>query len=577
VSETTHHAAFNLQAAAADYERVLADDPEQWDALYLYGTVLLQLGRLNEAITVLKRAATLRPEIPDVHNNLGVAFQQTGDASAAERAYRTAIELNPDFGLAHVNLSRLLESTGRIAEAEISLRRAIHIKLVEARYRLQPAGVPGRQGNFPAVEGAFEEAITNRPENIELQMGLAALLAEQERLDDAGDIYRKVIEQRPDFAAARTSLAFVLERQGRLDDALAASERAVAICPDYAEGQNNLGTVLRSLHRLEEACRAFRRAIELKPDFALAEFNLGTTLLLEGRYAEGWAGYGQHARVAGTAAPGPPSTAWHGQPIPGRRLLLYSDQGLGDALQFVRFVPLCRERSGAKIILNCQAPLVRLFAECGVADEICAKEGPLPAFDFHSSLASLPGLFGVSLSEVGLGVPYLRSTASLPPRIGAILGEPDGRRWVGLVWQGNPRQTRDVVRSCPLETLLPLLEVPGIRFFSLQCESIGRAQLSASPCADRLPDVGGLLADFAETAPVLDRLDLLITVDTAVAHLVGALGRPVWTMLCHTPDWRWHLERSDSPWYPSMRLFRQPVWGDWDSVVQQIRAKLQSG
>ena len=582
MSETSQLAPVDLQAAAAEYERVLADDPERWDALYLYGTVLLQLGRLGEAITVLQRVATLRPEIPDVHNNLGVAYQGTGDASAAERAYRTAIERNPEFGLAHVNLSRLLEPTGRIGEAEICLRRAIHIKLAEAKQRLQPSGVAARLGNHPAVEPVLEEAIANLPENIELQMGLAALLVEQERLDDGGEIYRKVIDRRPDFAAAHISLAFVLERQGKLDHARVTAERAVALRPDYAEAHNNLGSVYRSLHRLDDACCEFRRAIELKPDFALAEFNLGTTLLLEGRYAEGWVGYGQHARVAGTSAPGPRSTTWDGQPIPGRRLMLYSDQGLGDALQFVRFLRLCRERSGARIILNCQAPLVRLFAECRVADEICTKEGPLPAFDFHSPLASLPGLFGLALEKVGREVPYLRSTAlrsttGVPDRIAALLGEPDGRRRVGLVWQGNPRQTRDVVRSCQLDTLLPLLDIPGIRFFSLQCEPRGRAQLAASSCADRLPDVGALLSDFADTAAVLDQLDLLITVDTGIAHLAGALGRPVWTMLCHTPDWRWHLERSDSPWYPSMRLFRQPTWGDWDSVVQQIRAALQAG
>jgi Flp pilus assembly protein TadD len=574
--DTRHLSAVDLNAAAAEYERVLAAEPERWNALYLYGTALLQLGRLSEAVTVFQQAVTLRPEIPDLYNNLAVAFQGTGDPSAAERAYRTAIQLNPEFDLAHANLARLLESTGRFSEAELCLRRAIQIKPTEAGYRLQLAGVLGRRGNRPEVERVLQEAVADHRHNIELTMGLAALMVEQERLVAAAGVYEWVIDQRPDFAEAHASLAFVLERQGKLHDALAAAERAVALRPDYAEGHNNLGTVLRSLHRLDEACRAFRRAIDLKPDFALAEFNLGTTPLLDGRYAEGWAGYRQHARVAGTTAPGPPATTWDGQPIPGRRLLVYTDQGLGDALQFVRFLRLCRERSGARIILRCQTPLVRLFADCRVADELFTSEGPRPAFDFHGPLASLPGLLGVTLEQLDLGVPYLRSTASLPARVGALLAAPDEGRRVGLVWQGNPRQTRDVVRSCPLETLLPLLEVPGIQFVSLQCESRGRAQLAASPCADRLPDVGGLLADFSDTAAVLDRLDLLITVDTAIAHLAGALGRPVWTMLCHTPDWRWHLERSDSPWYPSMRLFRQPTWGDWDSVVQQIRAALSA-
>jgi hypothetical protein len=183
-------------------------------------------------------------------------------------------------------------------------------------------------------------------------------------------------------------------------------------------------------------------------------------------------------------------------------------------------------------------------------------------------------VLGVTIEQVGLGVPYLRPPVSPPARICELLAEKPGLRRVGLVWQGNPQQTRDVVRSCRLPKLLPLLELPGFQFFSLQCDPLGRSELAASPAAGQLPDLGGLLNDFADTAAVLEQVDLLITVDTAIAHLSGALGRPVWTMLCHTPDWRWHLDRSDSPWYPTMRLFRQPAWGDWDSVVEQIHVAL---
>jgi len=575
--DTWRDAALDLNAAAARYEQALADNPEQWDALYLYGTALLQLGRLREAIDVCSRAAKLRPEVPDVYNNLAVAYQGIGDFDAAARAYRTAIELNPDFDLAHSNLARLLESAGRFAEAEISLQRAIRLKPAEPAYWLQLAGVLSRQGKQPAAERVLREAIGYQPQNLDLKMNLAAVLVEQERLDVAGDAYRAVINLQPEFAEAHSSLAFVLERQGRLREALAAAERAVELRLDYAEGFNNLGIVLRSLHRLNDACHAFRRAIQLKPQFPLAEFNLGTTLLLAGRYLEGWPGYRQHARVAGTAAPGSPATEWDGRPIPGQQLLVYADQGLGDTIQFARFLPLCKQGSEARLIFRCQPLLQRLLAECSAADAICTTKDDLPAFDQHVLLASLPGLFGVTTEQVGFSKPCLKTPAALPPRIGDLLGEKTGDRRIGLVWQGNPRQTRDIVRSCPLEKILPLLELPGMRFFSLQCDSTGRSQLAASPAADCVVDVGGVLEDFADTAAVLQRLDLLITVDTAIAHLAGALGRPVWTMLCHTPDWRWHLNRSDSPWYPTMRLFRQPTWGDWDSVINRIRAELQAG
>jgi Flp pilus assembly protein TadD len=564
----------DLAGVAARYERVLATDPEQWDALYLYGTALLQLGRLREAIDIFQRAAMLRPGIPDVYNNLGVAYQGLGEVDEAVRAYRSAIEFKPDFDLAHVNLARLLASAGRFAEAEISLHRAVQIKPADVGYRLQLAGVIGRQEKWQQAARVLEEALDLQPHNLDLKMNLAAALVHQERLDEAVCVYRAVLGERPDFGEAQSSLAFALERQGHLSDALEAAERAIELRPDCAEAHNNLGIVLRSQHRLDDACRAFRTSIELKPDFALAEFNLGTTLLLTGRYFEGWAGYRQHARVAGAVPPGPTSTEWDGRPIPGRRLLVYADQGLGDTIQFARFLSLCKQRSQAQVVFRCQPPLGRLFAEWHDIDEFGTNEDDIPECDLHIPLASLPGLFGLTIEQVGKGVPYLQRPAPLPPRIGDLIGLRTTQRRIGLVWQGNPRQARDIVRSCPLEKLIPLLEIPGIRFFSLQCEAVGRSQLATSPAADRLVDVGALLDDFADTAAVLDQLDLLITVDTAIAHLAGALGRPLWTMLCHTPDWRWHLDRSDCPWYPTMRLFRQPAWGDWDAVIEQIRAAL---
>lgn len=571
-----HDGVVDLAAEAARYEQMLAADPDRWDALYLYGAALLQLGRFREAVDVFDRVSRLRPEIPDTLNNLGVAHQGLGNRDAAARAYRAAIALNPNFDLARANLARLLESIGRLDQAEAELRRAVALNPANAAYARQLAGVLVRQEKWSDAADVLREAVGLQPQNLELRIDLAAALVHLERLDEAADVYRAVINLRPDFAEAHSSLAFVLERQGRLDEALSAAERAVAQRPDYAEGFNNLGTVLRPLHRLDAACRAFRRALELNPEFALADFNLGTTLLLAERYAEGWAGYRQHARVAGTAAPGAPTTEWDGTSIPGQRLLIYADQGAGDTIQFARFLPLCKQRSQAHILFRCQPALRRLLAQCRAVDGLFTTDDELPPFDAHVPLASLPGLFEVTIEQVSPPVPYLTAPAEVPARVGQLLGQTRGERLVGLVWQGNPRQARDIVRSCPFHTLLPLLDVPAIRFFSLQCDALGRSQLLASSAANCLPDVGVFLENFADTAAVLDGLDLLITVDTAIAHLAGAMGRPVWTMLCHTPDWRWHLDRCDSPWYPTMRLFRQPACGDWDSVVEQIRNELRA-
>jgi Flp pilus assembly protein TadD len=572
--DTRFDPAADLNAAAARGDEPVATRSEDWQVLYLRGAALLQLGRFREAIDAFSQVAALRPQIPDVHNNLGVAFQAVCEFDAANRAYQTAIALRPDFDLAHANLGRLLISVSRLADAENSLRRAVELKPTEATYRLQLADVLGRQNKWEAAESAVREAIQRQPHNLDLRMNLAAALVHQGRLSDATDVYRSILEANPNYIEAHSSLAFVLERQGHLPEALWAARKAVALRPDFADAFNNLGVALRSLHCLDEACAAFRRAIELNPDFALAEFNLGTTLLLAGRYAEGWTGYRQHARLAGTKAPGDQSSEWDGRAIPDQTLLVYADQGFGDTIQFVRFLRRCKERSQAHVVFRCQRLLCRLFADCGLADDLSAVDDDLPAFDSHISLASLPGLLGVTIEQVGDSVTYLRPAATLPGRIASLIGKRTADRSVGLVWQGNPRQTRDVVRSCPLEKFLPLLQVPGTRFFSLQCDSVGRSQLDGSGVRDRLVDVGAVLEDFADTAAVLQELDLLITVDTAIAHLAGALGRPVWTLLCHTPDWRWHLDLTDSPWYSTMRLFRQPAWGDWDCVIEQIAIAL---
>ncbi len=436
--DTLRQDASNLAAAAAHYKQVLAADPEQWDSLYLYGTALLQLGRFHEAIDVFGRAAKLRPGIPDVYNNLGVACQGIGQVDVAVKAYRQAIDFDPDFDLAHVNLARSLESAGRFAEAEISLRRAIRIKPAEASYRLQLANVISRQNKWPEAARVLQEALELHPQNVDLQMNLAAALIHQERLDEAVCVYRAVLSERPDYAEAQSSLAFVLERQGHLSDALAAAERAVELCvPTLPKFHNNLGTVLRSLHRLDDACRAFRPGDR---DSTRASHWPNSTWGRRCSWpvdtSKAGRAIAQHARVAGAVAPGPPTTEWDGRPIPGRRLLVYADQGLGDTVQFARFLPLCKQRSEAQVIFRCQPPLRRLLAGEGGADEICTSDDELPTFDRHIPLASLPGLFGLTIEQVGLDVPYLRSQVCLCRRE-SVSGSVEERLSVASGWSGR--------------------------------------------------------------------------------------------------------------------------------------------
>lgn len=559
-------------AAEVKYRAIVAARPELWDAAYLHGTALMQLGRFAEAIEVFRRLVQVRPDLPDVQNNLGVAYQALGDWDRAAVAYQAALNLRGDFDRACFNLGRLAEQRGLFADAENWYRRAAELKPADANYWFHLAGALGKQNKWDEAERVLRQTVEADPENLDHRVNLAYALIQRERLEEAAEIYQHVLARRPDYHEVHSNLAFVRERQGRFDEALAAAQRAIELRPDYAEAFNNLGMILRSLHRLDEACRAFRNALERQPDFALGEFNLGTTLLLAGDYAAGWSGYRQHGRIGGTAAAAPGLPEWDGRPIPGKRLLVYADQGFGDTIQFARFLPLCRDQSEARIVFSCQPPLLGLFAGLAGVDELLGRGTPGPECDIQVALASLPRLLGVTIESAATGGPYLRPPSELRPELADRLrrGPADALR-VGLVWQGNRQQTRDVVRSCPLEKLLPLLKSEAATFFSLQTEEIGRRSIAELHLEERLIDLGVALRDFRETAAVVERLDLVITVDTGTAHLAGALGRPVWTMLCHTPDWRWHLSRRDSPWYPTMRLFRQPRWGDWDSVVAEIQ------
>jgi Flp pilus assembly protein TadD len=562
----------NMAGAAAKYREIVAARPEQWDAAYLLGTTLLQLGRYGEAVDVFQRLQQVQPNLPDVRNNLGVACQALNDFDRAASAYQAAITLQGDFDRAHLNLGRLREQQGLFQEAESCYRRVAELKPAERANWLRLAGALGKQNKWEEAEVVLRQAVNADRMDVDLGVNLAYALIQREQLDEAAKVYQHILARRPDYHEVHANLAFVRERQGRLEEAQAAALRAIELRPDYAEAFNNLGMILRSMHRPKEACRALRKALELKPDFALAEFNLGTTLLLAEDYTAGWRGYRLRARLDETETFDAPFPEWDGGPLPDKRLLVYSDQGFGDTIQFARFLARCKSQSQARVVLCCQPSLVALIAGLAGVDEIIEKGTSIPKCDAQIALASLPGLFGITVDSVGGGIPYLRPTRDLRPEIAELLRRgPINSLRVGLVWQGNPNQKRDVVRSCPLEKLMPLFNAAGATFFSLQTGEPGRRQIAELQLGERLIDVGEALTDFRETAAAMATLDLVITVDTATAHLAGALGRPVWTVLCHTPDWRWHLNRRDSPWYPTMRLFRQPRWGDWDSVVREIQ------
>jgi Tfp pilus assembly protein PilF len=417
----------------------------------------------------------------------------------------------------------------------------------------------------------FRKALSLNPglPGVHAQLGCA--LHKLDRLDEALTSYRLALSQNPD-AQLFGNLAAALDEHGEHAAAVEFARRAAALQPDSASAQNNLGITLYSQGAITDALQAYDRALRLRSDYVDAHYNRSLAMLAAGDYARGWVEYEWRWRWPGfpTKRPAFPQPTWGGVDVRDRTVLVYAEQGIGDTIQFVRYIPLLAER-GARVLLACPTELHQVVRGLeGVAGLVIPSE-PLPAFDTHVALMSLPRLFQTKVENVPARIPYLRAPAS---RLPLINGEASGHLKVGLVWAGGDRHPKNRLRSSTLHQFLPVLGVPGIRFYSLQCGPRA-AQLLELPGGRQIEDVGCRLRDFADTAGAVEQLDLVITVDTSVLHLAGALGRPVWGLISHACCWRWMRDRSDSPWYPTLRLFRQPRPGDWAGVMAQVEANLR--
>jgi tetratricopeptide (TPR) repeat protein len=403
----------------------------------------------------------------------------------------------------------------------------------------------------------------------------AAFLA-QGNLEAALVSWQQVQAAHPESAAAHTNVGALCNRLGRFDEALARCDQAVRLEPRLVEALNNRGAALRALGRLEEALTSFDTALHIKPEYADAHLGRAYTLLLAGRLAEGWAELEWRCRCPDfgqPSAPGPQPT-WDGSPLRGRTLLLRAEQGLGDTLQFNRFAPLIRQQCGpGQIVVEAQPSLLPLLRSCPGVDQVIPQGGMRPLFHVHAFLLSLPGLLGTRLDSIPASVPYLAVEERLAAHWHTVLGSLPGFK-IGIVWQGQSGNLMDRVRSVALAEFAPLAELEGVHLIGLQVGP-GNEQLTGSLFP--VTDLGARFdhVSFADVAAVVRNVDLVITVDTALAHLAGALAKPVWLALAFSPDWRWLLGREDTPWYPTMRLFRQSRPGDWAGVFVRMREVLR--
>ncbi len=434
-----------------------------------------------------------------------------------------------------------------------------------------------QRGDWVGAERLYRSVLQQHPGDANAWCYLGMICHDQDRLGEAVDAYRRAIRLQPHFPIAYNNLGNTLRLQRRLREAIACFDKALQQQPGYVNAYKNKGTALVWEGHLDQALTAYRQALAHGPEDAETHKNLGVIYLLQGRFAEGWPEYRWRWRTAETPWPAYQGPCWEGEDLRGRTLLLVAEQGLGDTIHFIRYAAVLKQRYGCRVIAVCPAPLRELLTGCAGLDGLLGPQDKLPPYDVWCPLLEVPAYLGETLETIPANVPYLQAPAEWVASWRQRWASGQGMR-IGVVWQGNPQYPADRMRSFPLLALEPLAHLNGIELISLQKgagveqleDAVGRLEIRR--LGDRLDEDTGA---FVETAAVMKNLDLVIAADTAAAHLAGALGVPLWVALAHVPHWPWLLERPDSPWYPSARLFRQPVPGDWRSVFESMARALR--
>jgi tetratricopeptide (TPR) repeat protein len=563
------HRAGDLVEAERLYRQVLWTDPGFHPALHGIGVIALQRGAADVALVYFQTAARLEPTIAAYHGNLGLALRNLGRHDEAEICLRLGVALSGGAADACVNLANALFDGRNISEARELYERA----LASEPTRLEALNGLGNAltqlQHFEEAEGYYRDAMRVNPKAPEAYNNLGNLLFRWHRFAEAADMFAQALSLDPNYAHAHNNMGNALQELGRFEEAEASYRTALSLNPRYARAMFNLGALLSHLDRLEESRLCTEQATILAPTDWEVFGTLGNTHLLSGRFDQGW----QHLRYGARGKIGRlyNETEWKGEPTGASRLLIHAEEGIGDTIQFCRF--LAQIPTGTRIVLAVQEPLVPLMA-CLTNVELIVTAGRLiPKFDLQCSLLDLPLVFKTSLATIPADVPYLSAPADRIEAWRSRVEALPGLR-VGLVWAGNPEYGADRRRSIQLDLLMPILQTPGVSFVSLQVGAAA-AQAASLPQPVALHDWSTELTDFAETAALIETLDLVIGVDTAVIHLAGALAKPVWLLNRSDTCWRWMLNRDDSPWYPTLRLFRQRRHGDWQQPIEEMATALR--
>jgi tetratricopeptide (TPR) repeat protein len=573
----------DAQSAHHEFEFALRRQPTLLPALLGLGNALALMGRDGEALEQYQRALALRPRLPEAEFAAGFVHARLGHAAEAERHYRRALVERPDFAAAWMNLGSLLREQGRDVYAEAALRRAVELRPDSIAGWLNLAFLMRELRRPAEAEAHLRTAFALNPSHVETQIAWCQFRSGERELPGAWRWLQWALARAPDQPEANNMLGILLHAEGRFREAVVAFERAEAL--GHRAASSNRGNTLLDMGRVDDALHAHELAVEREPQHSGAQYNLALTRLRLGDWQRGWPAYEArwHFREVHRRPRSFRQPRWRGEPLEGSRILLHAEQGLGDTIQFCRFATLVVARGGFPI-LQVQGPVERLLRTMAIVRAGNAEvsrlgnrlSDPMDDFDLECPLLSLPAVFETEVDSVPWPGPYLAAEPEpelAQAKVSAIPNTRNESLRVGLAWAGNPRYKADRQRSMALDTLRPLLRLPGIQWISLQ-KGPAAEQISALPGDVELFDGASRDRDLADAAALIDTLDLVISTDTSIAHLAGAMAKPVWILLPHLADWRWMQEVETTPWYPTARLLRQASAGDWSGPINRAISDL---
>ncbi len=636
------HRAGRLAEAEQMYRRILAENPNHFDALHMLGLIAYQSGKPQPAMQLIQQSLQLNPNNASAHSNLAEVYRNNARIPEAEELCRKAIQLDPNLAPAYVNLSMALLQLGRAGEALPIAQRAFELAPNDATACSTLGLCMIEHGQLMEAAPLLERAVQLNPRDPMMACSLALCLARIERGEDAvrvvmhaaglaphdpnvllnvGAVYahlekfqqasewmEKCLAISPQYRVALEHMASIKTSLKQFDESIEMCQRVLAMDADAMDMYATMGEAMMNLGRFDETIVAMKAALErrpwptvhqslsnayvrsgrpeegleelnkalaLEPNNAVLHFNKAIILLLMGRFLEAWPELEwrwKHPRMVGrTRRFNVPE--WKGEPLNGKRIFLHAEQGLGDTMLFGRYATKVAEEKGGKPVMWVQTQMVELAKTIPGVAEVVGEGQPLPQFDCHLAIMSLPGIFKTTIETIPNKVPFLRTD----PARSAYWRDEFARRTkkfkVGLVWEGGPFQPENFLRSNSLAAYAPLADVPGVAFFGLQ-KGPAEAQCNNPPAGMDFTNLGPYIKDFNDTAAMLENLDLLISIDTSVVHVAGGLGKPIWMLLAWSPGQMWMYKREDSPWYPTMKIYRQPAFKDWATPVARVKADL---